>query len=70
MIRVIVPAGMLGGGFPGETITRGVELGAHAIVIDGGSADSGPHYLANASSISESTPAALATTQPDACSAR
>jgi hypothetical protein len=30
MIRVIVPAGMLGGGFPGETITRGVELGAHA----------------------------------------
>lgn len=45
MIRVIVPTGMLGGGFPAETITRGVELGADAIVVDGGSTDSGPHYL-------------------------
>jgi hypothetical protein len=36
---------MLGAGFPTETVTRGMELGADAIVIDGGSTDSGPHYL-------------------------
>jgi hypothetical protein len=48
MIRVIVPSGMLGGGFPAESITRGIELGAHAIVIDGGSTDSGPYYLGTA----------------------
>jgi hypothetical protein len=47
-LRVIVPVGMLGGGFPSETIGRGVELGAHAIVVDGGSTDSGPHYLGTA----------------------
>jgi hypothetical protein len=45
MIRVLVPSGMLGSGFPAETVTRGIELGADAIVIDGGSTDSGPHYL-------------------------
>ncbi|HEV3362162.1 MAG TPA: acyclic terpene utilization AtuA family protein [Pseudonocardiaceae bacterium] len=48
MIRVIIPTGMLGGGFPVETIVRGVELGAHAIVVDGGSTDSGPYYLGTA----------------------
>jgi len=36
---------MLGGGFPAETITRGIALGADIIAIDGGSTDSGPHYL-------------------------
>ena len=44
-VRIIVPVGMLGGGFPAETITRGITLGAHAIVVDGGSTDSGPYYL-------------------------
>jgi hypothetical protein len=43
--RVLVPVGMLGGGFPAETITRGITLGAQAIVVDGGSTDSGPYYL-------------------------
>ena len=38
---------MLGGGFPAETITRGIALGADIIAIDGGSTDSGPHYLAS-----------------------
>ncbi len=31
-MRIIVPVGMLGGGFPAETIARGISLGAHAIV--------------------------------------
>jgi hypothetical protein len=48
-LRVIVPVGMLGGGFPAETITRGIAMGAHAIVVDGGSTDSGPYYLGTAS---------------------
>src|SRR3989440_11681196 len=44
-VRVIFPTGMLGGGFPDETIARGIELGADAIAVDGGSTDSGPYYL-------------------------
>jgi hypothetical protein len=36
---------MLGGGFPRETVKRGIELGADAIAVDGGSTDSGPYYL-------------------------
>src|SRR5580692_1621628 len=47
-IRVLVPVGMLGGGFPPETIERGIELGADIIAVDGGSTDSGPHYLGTA----------------------
>lgn len=44
-LKVLVPTGMLGGGFPARTIERGLELGADAIVVDAGSTDSGPHYL-------------------------
>jgi hypothetical protein len=44
-VRVMVPTGMLGGGFPPETVTRGLELGADVIAVDGGSTDSGPYYL-------------------------
>jgi hypothetical protein len=44
-VRVMFPSGMLGAGFPIETIERGIELGADAIAIDGGSTDSGPYYL-------------------------
>lgn len=44
-IRVLVPVGMLGGGFPEETVMRAKELGADVIALDGGSTDSGPHYL-------------------------
>jgi acyclic terpene utilization AtuA family protein len=47
-IRVLVPAGMLGSGFPAETIAYGIEHGAEAIVIDGGSTDSGPYHLGTA----------------------
>jgi hypothetical protein len=42
---VIFPIGMLGGGFPADTVTRGIAQGADAIAVDGGSTDSGPHYL-------------------------
>ena len=44
--RVVVPVGMLGLGFPAETVARGIALGADAIAVDGGSTDSGPYYLA------------------------
>jgi hypothetical protein len=49
VVRVLVPTGMLGGGFPAETITRGIAMGADIIAIDGGSTDSGPHFLGTAS---------------------
>ena len=44
--RVLVPVGMLGGGFPAHTVQRGIALGADVIAVDGGSTDSGPYYLA------------------------
>lgn len=44
-IRVLVPVGMLGAGFPDDTITRGIAMGADVIAVDGGSTDSGPYYL-------------------------
>ncbi len=47
-VRVLVPVGMLGGGFPAESIERGLALGADVIAVDGGSTDSGPHYLGTA----------------------
>ena len=45
LVRVLVPTGMLGGGFPEASITRGIERGADIIAVDGGSTDSGPYYL-------------------------
>jgi len=44
-IRILVPSGMLGAGFPAEIVDRGLELGADVIALDGGSTDSGPYYL-------------------------
>jgi hypothetical protein len=44
-VGILVPAGMLGAGFSPATITRGLSLGADVIAVDGGSTDSGPHYL-------------------------
>jgi len=43
--RVLFPSGMLGAGFPADSLERGVALGADAIALDGGSTDSGPYYL-------------------------
>src|SRR5258708_5190827 len=48
VVRVLVPVGMLGGGFPAETIERGITMGADLIAVDGGSTDSGPHFLGSA----------------------
>jgi hypothetical protein len=45
IVRVLVPVGMLGGGFPPETVERGIQMGADIIAVDGGSTDSGPHFL-------------------------
>jgi hypothetical protein len=47
-VRVLVPVGMLGGGFPTDTVERGIEMGADLIAVDGGSTDSGPHFLGTA----------------------
>ncbi|CAL9289210.1 acyclic terpene utilization AtuA family protein [Streptomyces olindensis] len=44
-VKVLAPTGMLGAGFPEATIERGLALGADVISVDGGSTDSGPHYL-------------------------
>ena len=44
-VGVIFPSGMLGAGFSAESVKRGIAMGATAIAIDGGSTDSGPHYL-------------------------
>jgi hypothetical protein len=44
-VGVIFPAGMLGGGFSREMVRAGIEMGATAIAVDGGSTDSGPYYL-------------------------
>jgi hypothetical protein len=44
-VRVLVPVGMLGGGFPADSVRRASELGADVIAVDAGSTDSGPHYL-------------------------
>jgi DNA-binding GntR family transcriptional regulator len=35
-------------GFPAETVAHGIAHGAEAIVVDGGSTDSGPYYLGTA----------------------
>ena len=45
-VIVVVPTGMLGGGFKREHIQYGIARGAHAIAVDSGSTDSGPSYLA------------------------
>ncbi|MEW2352372.1 acyclic terpene utilization AtuA family protein [Spirillospora sp. NPDC029432] len=57
-VRVLAPSGMVGAGFPPETIDRGVRLGADVIAIDGGSTDSGPYYLG--SGTAKTTAAAVA----------
>jgi hypothetical protein len=57
-VRVLTPTGMLGAGFAESTVERGLALGADVIAIDGGSTDSGPHYLG--SSQPKTTAAAVA----------
>jgi hypothetical protein len=44
-IRILSPCGMLGYGFPQESFLTGMERNPHAIVVDAGSTDAGPHKL-------------------------
>lgn len=48
--KVLVPSGVLGAGCPAEAFDRGVALGPDCLAVDGGSTDSGPHYLGTATS--------------------
>src|SRR6185369_7703620 len=57
-VRILVPSGMLGSGFPPEILDRGLALGADVIAVDGGSTDSGPYYLGTG--IAKTTAAAVA----------
>ncbi|GBG95684.1 3-methylaspartate ammonia-lyase [Ligilactobacillus salitolerans] len=45
-LRVLVPNGMLGYGFPLADFERGMQKHPHGIVVDAGSTDSGPQKLA------------------------
>ncbi|MFD2728786.1 acyclic terpene utilization AtuA family protein [Enterococcus camelliae] len=45
-LRILVPNGMLGYGFPIADFEQGLALNPHAIVVDSGSTDSGPQKLA------------------------
>ncbi|MDQ0772210.1 hypothetical protein QF026_000676 [Streptomyces aurantiacus] len=56
-VGVLAPSGMLGAGFDPETIERGLALDPDVIAIDGGSTDSGPHYLGAA--VAKTTAAAV-----------
>lgn len=43
--RVLVPTGALGISFSEKAFARGIDAGPDIICVDGGSTDSGPHYL-------------------------
>jgi len=43
--RLLSTSGILGYGFPEDSIKRGVAMGVDMIGCDGGSTDPGPHYL-------------------------
>ncbi len=43
--RILSPCGILGYGYPIESFLEGVRLKPHAIVVDAGSTDAGPHKL-------------------------
>jgi len=44
-VKILSPCGMLGYGFPEESFRKGLEHGVHAVVVDAGSTDGGPHKL-------------------------
>jgi hypothetical protein len=44
-VRILVPSGAIGAGFPESQVERGLALGADVIAVDAGSTDSGPYYL-------------------------
>ena len=50
MTRVLIPNGAIGLGFDKSALWRGVDMQPDAICVDGGSTDSGPHYLGTGTS--------------------
>ena len=44
-VRLLSPTGMLGSGYAGTSLARGVELEPHVIAVDAGTTDMGPAYL-------------------------
>ena len=48
--KVLVPAGALGIPYDRAALAKGLEAGPDLIAIDGGSTDSGPHYLGTGTS--------------------
>lgn len=50
MVKVLIPSGALGLGYDRTALERGVSHNPDIIAIDGGSTDSGPHYLGTGSS--------------------
>ena len=43
--RVLSPTAILGYGFPAESLAEGMAREPHAIAVDAGSTDAGPHFL-------------------------
>jgi len=50
MVRVLIPSGALGLGYDRAALARGIAMKPDVIAIDGGSTDSGPHYLGTGTS--------------------
>lgn len=50
MTKILIPSGALGLGYYREALERGVAAKPDLIAIDGGSTDSGPHYLGTGTS--------------------
>lgn len=48
--KILIPSGALGLGYDRDALARGVAEGPDLIAIDGGSTDSGPHYLGTGTS--------------------
>ena len=48
--RILIPTGAIGLGFDEAALWRGIDSGIDAICVDGGSTDSGPHYLGTGTS--------------------
>ncbi len=44
-LRILSPTGILGYGFPPQSLKNGMERAPHVIGVDGGSTDGGPYYL-------------------------
>lgn len=50
MVKVLIPSGALGLGYDRDALARGIAQKPDIIAIDGGSTDSGPHYLGTGTS--------------------